>query len=109
VFKRGTDTPPETRQLVVELAMMANEVFAEDVAYDFAASTLSERVSARSRSLAKAYRHVTPPPPQFLFFQRKVGGSFLICRSLKARVNCRRLLVERGVVDVARGSPVALA
>ncbi len=35
-----------------------------------------------------------PPPPETLFLQRKLGGTFLLCTRLRARVDARALLEE---------------
>jgi hypothetical protein len=35
-----------------------------------------------------------PPPPETLFLQRKLGGTFLLCLRLRARVDARRLLED---------------
>jgi hypothetical protein len=42
------------------------------------------------------FRHgfLRPPPPETLFLQRKLGGTFLLCLRLRARVDARTLLEE---------------
>jgi len=33
-----------------------------------------------------------PPPPETIFLHRKLGGTFLLCGRIRARVNVRALL-----------------
>jgi hypothetical protein len=107
IFSQGAQTTAEARQLTVDLAMMLTEVLGKDEAYDFGESTLSDRMAKRARGLVRHHRYVKPPHPQFLFFQRKLGGSFLMCRALGARVNCHRLLFECGLLEGSPGQPLA--
>jgi predicted unusual protein kinase regulating ubiquinone biosynthesis (AarF/ABC1/UbiB family) len=86
------------RDLILDLALEAAEAFAPGP-YDFGKTDLSERLSARGRMLSKYQRDLKSPPPEYIFFQRKLGGTFLLCRQLRARVDCRALLEEQGVLD----------
>lgn len=55
--------------------------------YDYGTSTLSQR--ARERGLDLAFREGVrhPPPPELVFVQRKLGGTYLLCSHLGARID----------------------
>jgi len=87
---------PEAMALLIELSLEAAEAFDTEY-YDFAASDLQKRMNIRGRKMVKYHSQLTPPPPEYLFFQRKLTGTFLLCRQLGARVPCRKL-VEQVVI-----------
>ncbi len=89
---------PEAHDLLIRAGLLAAEVV-EGGEYDFARSSLAERLRTIGEELSRYQRDLRPPPPAYLFFQRKLGGSFLLCRQLKARVDCRRPLAEMGVLS----------
>lgn len=91
-------TPGLLADKIVELALLASEIFAPE-GYDFAQSTLSAQLQSHGKSMAQHQKDLKPPPPEYVFFQRKLGGTFLLCRQLKARVNARAQLVEFGVIE----------
>ncbi len=84
--------------LVVEIALLSAELF-EPGEFDFASSDLAQTLNEKGRQMARYRKDITPPPPEYVFFQRKLGGTFLLCRGLKARVDCRALLSEYGIVE----------
>ncbi len=96
VVALGVDNPevPEATELIVELALESAEAFDGDL-YDFAASDLQQRLNLRGREMVRYRGQLKTPPPEYIFFQRKLTGTFLICRQLRARVPCRRLVEER--------------
>lgn len=79
-------------QAVLDLISLSTEPFRSAGPYDFGASDLPARV--REASLALVFEHgfLRPPPPETLFLQRKLGGTFLLCARLRARVDARELL-----------------
>lgn len=79
---------------IVDLIALATEPFRHDGPYDFGTSDLPTR--AREGSMALVFDHgfYRPPPPETLFLQRKIGGIFLLCGRLRARVDARALLEE---------------
>lgn len=87
-------TLPEATEMLLEIALEIAETLESDV-YDFATTDLSQRIKARAQAGAKFQKELPPPPPEYLFFQRKLGGTFLLLRQLQARVACRTLLEER--------------
>jgi predicted unusual protein kinase regulating ubiquinone biosynthesis (AarF/ABC1/UbiB family) len=84
-------------ELLVEISLEASDAFQPGV-FDFKATDLSERLHARGKELARHQRDLKSPPPEFIFFQRKLGGTFLLCRQLEARVDCHALLVKHGLI-----------
>lgn len=84
-------------ELIVEICLLSSEAF-EDTLFDFGASELARTLNEKGRGMARYPGHVRPPPPHFVFFQRKLMGTFLLCRNLRARVNMREALVRAGVV-----------
>jgi predicted unusual protein kinase regulating ubiquinone biosynthesis (AarF/ABC1/UbiB family) len=97
VVALGVHNPelPEATELIVEMALESAEAFDVPV-YDFAATDLQKRLNAKGRKMARFHGSLKTPPPEYLFFQRKLTGIFLICRQLGARVPCRSL-VERHI------------
>ena len=77
-----------------KLISLATEPFRHEGPYDFGQSDLPAR--ARERSMALVFDHGfwRPPPPETLFLQRKLGGVFLLCTRLRARVDASSLLQE---------------
>lgn len=88
---------PEAMRILISIALEAAHAFDPGV-YDFRASTLSERLNTKSKQLAQYRKSLRPPPPAYLFFQRKLGGTYLLCRNLGARVDCRAVLEEFGLL-----------
>lgn len=91
------EMPEPARQVVTRMALCTHEVFERPGRYDFGASTLPARFHALKPEVLKQRAHLEPPPAPLLFFQRKLSGTFLICRGLGARVDCREL-VQRHVL-----------
>ncbi len=82
----------ERRKAVLDFVELAAEPFSHSGVYDFAVSDLPPR--AREAAARLAFRHGfrNPPPPEILFLQRKLGGTFLQCARLRARIDVRGLL-----------------
>jgi len=77
---------------VVELLLLGTEPLRQAGIYDFGCSQVPAR--ARAAGFETALRHglVDPPPPEILLIQRKLGGVFLLCARLRARVDARALV-----------------
>ena len=88
---------PEANQILISIALEASHAL-DPGTYDFRASNLGERLNEKGRELAKYQKDLRPPPPAYLFFQRKLGGTFLLCRNLGARIDCRSVLEEFGAL-----------
>lgn len=99
VRRLGVDNPeyPEATRLIVSLALEAAEAFDDEV-YDFGATDLQRRLNERAPAMKEFQGKLGAPPPEYVFFQRKLTGTFLLCRNLGARVPCRTL-VERALLD----------
>ncbi len=84
----------EVAEATVNLIRLATEPFREPGAYDFGSTELPAR--ARESSMALVFKHGLwrPPPPETLFLQRKLGGTFLLCVRIGGRVRARDLLEE---------------
>lgn len=87
-----TGDSPAT-DLVVSVALDAAAIF-QPGAYDFATSDLADRLRERSAALRQVQKNLRAPAPHFIFFQRKMAGTFLLCRNLGARVDCHALLTS---------------
>ncbi|MGI9592691.1 MAG: hypothetical protein ACR2P8_15080, partial [Myxococcota bacterium] len=57
-------------------------------------SDVPARIRGESMNLVFDRRFWRPPPPQTIFLQRKLGGTFLLCMRLRARFDARILLEE---------------
>ena len=88
------DETAERRKAVLDFVELAAEPFHHAGIYDFGSSDLPLR--AREAATRLAFRHGfrNPPPPEILFLQRKLGGTFLQCARLRARIDVRSLLEE---------------
>ncbi len=86
--------PPERRKAVIDFVALGCEPFAADGSYDFGASDLPARAREAATRLAFRDGFRKPPPPETLFVQRKLGGTFLQCARLGARFDARSILEE---------------
>jgi len=75
----------------VHILAMASEPFRSEGPYDFGATDLPRRAREASMTLAFERGITGAPPPEALFIQRKLGGVFLLCTKLRARVDVRAL------------------
>ena len=82
------------REAFVDFMLLAAEPFRRSGHYDFSQSNVPVRAREAAAQLALRHGFVQPPPPDVLFLQRKLGGSFLLCARLGARVEVRTLLEE---------------
>jgi predicted unusual protein kinase regulating ubiquinone biosynthesis (AarF/ABC1/UbiB family) len=85
---------PAAAEAFLDLLVLATEPFRHAGPYDFGASDLPARARSSSISLVFEHRFWRPPPPATLALQRKLGGTFLLCGRLRARVDARALLEE---------------
>lgn len=92
-FLQSGDPPAKCAGLV-ELIELAGEPFREPGPFDFGATDLAARARQRSMSLVVDEGFWRPPPPETLFLQRKLGGTFLLCMRLRAKVDAQALLLE---------------
>lgn len=93
-YLRETDSPRH-KELVVDLIMMVCEPLTTDGAYDFGASNLPSRAAAAGLNIVFRSREYRNPPASTAVLHRKLGGSFLLCQRLGARVEMRDYLLAR--------------
>jgi hypothetical protein len=89
-FRAGDDT--RRTENIVDVFALGCEPFRKRGLYDFAASDLPNRIRDFVLELAMSKSFDNAPHPEVLFLQRKVGGVFMLCARLGARVNTRVLL-----------------
>ena len=77
---------------LVDLFLIGFEPFRHSGLYDFAASDLAVRARETGMELTFKKGFLRPPPPETIFLHRKLGGTFLLCVRIRARVNVRALL-----------------
>jgi predicted unusual protein kinase regulating ubiquinone biosynthesis (AarF/ABC1/UbiB family) len=83
------------KQLVVDLIMMVCEPLTTEGAYDFGTSDLPSRAAAAGLDIVFRSREYRNPPAETAVLHRKLGGSFLLCQRLKARIAMREYLLEK--------------
>ena len=88
------DPGRKQREAFIDFMLLAAEPFRRPGVYDFRESDVPVRAREAAAQLALRHGFVQPPPPDVLFLQRKLGGSFLLCARLGARVEVRGLLEE---------------
>lgn len=93
-YLRETDSPRH-KELVVDLIMMVCEPLTTDGAYDFGASNLPSRAAAAGLNIVFRSREYRNPPASTAVLHRKLGGSFLLCQRLGARIEMRDYLLAR--------------
>jgi predicted unusual protein kinase regulating ubiquinone biosynthesis (AarF/ABC1/UbiB family) len=79
---------------LIELVMVACEPLRHRGRYDFGNTDLADRAREIGVDLAFGKGFFRPPPPAAMFLHRKLGGTYLVCAQLRARVDCRKLLTE---------------
>ena len=73
-------------------ALLALEPLRTDTAYDFARSDMARNMSALAEDIGRYRDFWQAPPTDAVYFNRKVGGMFMLATRLKARVNVYRLM-----------------
>lgn len=86
------DVDSAYRELALQFLTLALEPLSEDVAYDFARSDIARNMSEAAEDVNKYREFWRAPPPDVMYFHRKVAGMFLLASRLKARVNVYQLL-----------------
>lgn len=80
------------RQGIADLILTATEPARRDHPFDFGNSDLASRMRDKLIQLRGQQAFWRIPPPEILFLHRKLGGLYLLCGRLKAKVFVRPLL-----------------
>jgi predicted unusual protein kinase regulating ubiquinone biosynthesis (AarF/ABC1/UbiB family) len=91
-FRAGDDE--RRTESIIDVFALGCEPFRKRGLYDFAESDLPGRIRNFVLELAMSKSLDNAPHPEVLFLQRKVGGVFMLCARLGARVNTRALLMR---------------
>lgn len=89
---RASKANEQYRTFLIEIFYIALEPFMFDQEYDFATSTLSERIAELSEQAYAFKEFWQAPPTDILYLHRKLGGMFLLATRMQAKVNCHRMI-----------------
>ena len=97
------DEREDRARALAELILLLGEPLRHEGAYDFGASSLATRARAAGFDLAFRRGFLRAPPPETIFLHRKLGGTFLLCARIRARIDSHALILP--FLDAVLGPP----
>lgn len=85
---------PDRLEALTELVIIACEPIRHRGRFDFGETEVADEARKLGLDLAFGKGFFRPPPPVCIFLHRKLGGTYLVCAQLHAKVNCRKILGE---------------
>ena len=90
----GDSDAPAYASAILQLLRMATEPARISGSFDFTENDLAERMSQLLYKLRVESRLWRMPPPEILFLHRKLGGMYMLCSKLRARVDVGKLVEQ---------------
>ena len=95
---------PDRVQSLVDLFLLGCEPFHLRGPYDFGKTDVPARLRTIGTELTVKKGFLRAPPPETIFLHRKIGGTFLLCARLGARVDVHAVLETVLAKNAVRGA-----